>query len=95
MKTENLTFVEAVRSLAKDCGIEVPESGGRESGGLSEKIFAANDTLLDHYRRELTAPGCPGAAYLRERGRPPDACDRQAHGVSPAEPCSARARRAL
>ena len=28
MKTENLTFVEAARSLARDAGIEVPESGG-------------------------------------------------------------------
>ena len=27
MKVENLTFTEAVRSLARDCGIEVPEKG--------------------------------------------------------------------
>jgi DNA primase len=39
MKTESLTFVEAVRSLARDCGIEVPEEGGRGPGaGLSAKI---------------------------------------------------------
>jgi DNA primase len=82
MKTENLTFVEAVRSLAKDCGIEVPEAGGA-GGGVSEKIFEANAAILGHYQQTLAAPGCPGSAYLRERGIDADTAQRFEIGFAP------------
>jgi len=68
MKTENLSFAESARSLAKDAGIEVPESFTRGEGGLAEKIYGANDVLLARYRKELDKPGCPGMAYLAKRG---------------------------
>jgi len=41
-KTEGLGFLEAVRSLARDGGITIPESSGGESG-LAERIYKAND----------------------------------------------------
>jgi DNA primase len=84
MKSENLTFIEAVRSLAKDCGIEVPESGGRGPGsGLSEKLYETNAAMLALYQRELEKPGCPGAAYLRERGFDAELCRRFKIGFAP------------
>ena len=84
MKTENLTFLEAVRSLAKDCGIEIPEGGGRDPGsGLAEKIYAANAALRDLYRRELERPGCPGASYLAERGFDAELARRFGLGFAP------------
>ena len=41
-EVENLTFPEAVRTLARECGIEVPESSG---GGRSntETLYRANE----------------------------------------------------
>lgn len=67
MKTENLTFAEVARSLARDAGIEVPETGGGE-GGVSERLFAANAALLERYRSALSEGAAPGRAYLVERG---------------------------
>lgn len=84
MKTENLTFIEAVRSLARDCGIEVPESGARGAGaGLAERIYAANAALQELYQKELSRPGCAGAAYLAERGFDAELCRRFKLGFAP------------
>ena len=81
-KTEGLGFLEAVRSLARDCGVTIPESGGAGSG-LAERIYEANALLLERYRAELKQPGCPGAAYLAERGLPPEDWDRFEVGFAP------------
>lgn len=67
MKVENLTFIEAVRSLARDCGIEIPESQGGERGG-AEKLYDANATVHSAYQAELAKACCPGTAYFTERG---------------------------
>lgn len=66
MKVENLTFGEAVRSLARDCGIEVPETGG--STGATERLFAAGEVAQAAYRGAFASPGNPAAAYLETRG---------------------------
>ena len=71
MKVENLTFAEAVRSLARDCGIEIPETGGGE-GGISEAAFAANEIAQSVYRAAFGEPGNPAAAYLARRGLAPE-----------------------
>ncbi len=70
MQHEGLTFPEAVRSLASDVGIEVPESGGSDGqAGFAEQIFKANRVAQDLYRRLLLAEeGAPARAYLVERG---------------------------
>jgi DNA primase len=67
MKIENLTFVEAVRSLASQAGIEIPETAGGESGS-SEPLYAANELVGQCYREALAEDGCPGARYLEARG---------------------------
>jgi DNA primase len=83
MKTENVTFTEAVRSLARECGITVPETGGAAGEGQAERIYAANAALLDRYRDELGKPGNPGAAYLSARGVDADTARRFKIGFAP------------
>ena len=55
MRHEGLTFPEAVRTLARECGVEIPETA-RERGerGLGEQIFAANALAQS---RAVTARG--------------------------------------
>ncbi len=67
MKVENLTFLEAVRSLARECGVEIPESGGGERGA-TERLYAANEIAQRLYRRAFDEPGNPAAVYLERRG---------------------------
>jgi len=52
MSYEGLSFPEAARSLAAECGIEIPESDSGERG-ISEQIFAANEAAQSFYRRSL------------------------------------------
>lgn len=67
MHIENLTFPEAVRTLARECGIEVPESsGGRQSN--TEILYRANEVAQARYRKALLVPGNPALAYLEARG---------------------------
>jgi DNA primase len=81
-KTEGASFVEAVRSLARDAGIAISEAGGAESG-VAERIHKANELLQASYRGELLRADCPGAAYLRERGLPPELWERFEVGFAP------------
>jgi DNA primase len=67
MKIENLTFPEAARTLARECGIEIPETGGGDHG-RSERLRAANELAHSHYRAALSADGNPAEAYLTSRG---------------------------
>ncbi|MDH3212749.1 MAG: DNA primase [Myxococcales bacterium] len=67
MKIENLTFPEAARTLARECGIEIPETGGGEPG-LSERLRAANELAHSHYRNALSSTDNPAEAYLASRG---------------------------
>ena len=70
MQHENLTFPEAVRSLAAELGIEVPETGGSSAErGLIEQVVRANDTVQAYYRDALMAPEAEEARrYLVGRG---------------------------
>ena len=54
MKIENLTFIEAVRSLAATAGIEIPETSGGEASS-TEPLFKANTLLAERYERRSTA----------------------------------------
>jgi len=81
-KVENLTFAEAVRSLAADAGIEIPAVHRGESG-QTERLIEANALLHESYRAELSKPGCPGAAYLAERGMDADSIERFGIGWAP------------
>jgi DNA primase len=82
IKVENLTFAEAVRSLARDCGIEIPETGGGEAGA-SEAAYAANEIAQAAYRAAFAEPGNPAAAYLTRRGLSPEDATRFEIGFAP------------
>lgn len=79
MKTENLSFIEAVRKLATELRIELPEMRGDMAGGGDEEekrraaIEAANRHALEFFRRALEERTNPLAnAYLPQRGLSPE-----------------------
>jgi DNA primase len=82
MHVENLTFPEAVRTLARECGIEVPESSG---GGRSnfETLHRANEVAQARYCKALLVPGNPALAYLEKRGLSADAIEKFQVGYAP------------
>ncbi|MEE8476489.1 MAG: DNA primase [Myxococcota bacterium] len=67
MKVENLSFPESARTLARDCGIEIPETDDAGSG-VTERLRVANELAHSHYCTALAAPDSPGASYLAQRG---------------------------
>ncbi len=69
MKHEGLSFPEAVRSLAAELGIEIPEERAGTERGLVEEIYRANRVAKAFYAARLRAPEGAGArAYLGQRG---------------------------
>ena len=70
MRHENLTFPEAARMLARESGIEIPETGGGDRG-ISERVFEANEVAQATYEKGLRAEGADAEAarqYLKGRG---------------------------
>jgi DNA primase len=83
MKHENLTFPEAVRSLAAELGIEIPETDSGERGVL-EGVLRANALAHEYYRRALGGEEGAGArAYLAGRGLGMDDAVRLGLGFAP------------
>ncbi|MCS5638522.1 MAG: DNA primase [Myxococcota bacterium] len=83
MDHENLTFPEALRTLAADLGIEIPESGSGQRSD-NEKVFAALDLAQRTYREALRSPaGQQARQYLEERGLDPGTIDRFGIGYAP------------
>jgi DNA primase len=84
-EVENLTFPEAVRMLARECGIEIPESSESGDTGRSrtEAIYRANEIAQACYRKALAAPGNPGLAYLEARGLDANAIEKFRLGYAP------------
>src|SRR5436190_6564064 len=92
MEREGLSFPEAVRLLAAERGIPVPDSraeGGRREGDADasrfEALRAAIGLAQDLYTRTLRSPaGDAARAYLAQRGYSADAIQRFGLGLSPA-----------
>ena len=84
MRLEGLSFPEAARALARDCGIEIAEaSGGRADSGVAE-LRTANARALAHYREALTqAAGAAARRYLAGRGLAGEAFERFEIGYAP------------
>ena len=83
IRHDNLTFPEAVRALAGQLGIEVPETGGGEPG-LVERLVAATKLAQDLYREALASPaGAAARRYLAERGLDAEATERFGIGLAP------------
>ena len=83
VKHENLTFPEAVRTLASELGIEVPETDRRDRGE-SEKLFAALEEASRCFQEQLALPsGKLGQDYLADRGLDAETIDRFSLGFAP------------
>jgi DNA primase len=83
MKHENLSFPEAVRALAHECGVEIPETAGGESGS-SEPLFEANRVAHQLYRDALaSAEAAPAREYLEGRGLEAELIERFGIGYAP------------
>jgi DNA primase len=72
MEKENLTFPEALRSLAERYKIPLPahQRVRPEVLKLEEKLFKANETALAYFRKNLvgTSEGRKALDYLKKRG---------------------------
>ena len=84
MRHENLTFPEAVRSLAAELGIEIPETESGEQRGVLESVLRANALANEHYQRALAGEEGRGAReYLAGRGFTPEDAARFGIGFAP------------
>ena len=86
VKHDGLSFPEAVRMLAAECGIEIAESSRGSSGerGLAERLYSANEVAQRVYREALAASQNQAARdYLKARGLGDDAVDRFGVGLAP------------
>jgi DNA primase len=73
MKVESCSFPEALRSLAKDAGIELPERtmspAEREEASFKEQMAHAVEMATRFFEEQLQAPaGAAARAYISGRG---------------------------
>ena len=73
MEEENLTFPEAVQSLAGECGVELPTArqsyeSKKEDGIISQLTAVYRDTAVYYFRNLKTEDGMRAYKYFRERG---------------------------
>jgi DNA primase len=84
MKHEGMSFPEAVRSLAADAGIEIPEYGGGPERSVLDETYGANKAARAFYQAELRGPrGAAARAYLAQRGLSDDDIARYGIGFAP------------
>ncbi len=84
MRHDNLTFPEAVRSLARDCGIEVPEERSDVEAGIGRRLRGACAVAERFYRDALKSPeGAAARAYLAKRGLDDEQVARFGIGFAP------------
>ena len=83
MRHDNLTFPEALRALGRECGIEVPESGG-EGAGVGARLREANAAAQRFYAAALRGPeGSAARGYLERRGIDAATAERFSIGYAP------------
>ena len=83
MQVENLSFVEAVRSLAKRRGIELPVERS-ETDSLTQSILSATEFAVSFYRKQLGGPaGKKAKEYLKTRAIGESAIQEFALGYAP------------
>ncbi len=83
MRHENLTFPEAVRQLARECGVEIRDEHEAERG-VAESLVLANEVAQALYRKALaSAEGEAARAYLERRGLDAATIERFGVGYAP------------
>ncbi|MCA8883113.1 MAG: DNA primase [Rhodobacteraceae bacterium] len=85
-ETENVDFMEAVRILAQEAGMAVPESSPEERARSEQRgqLVDVMEEAVRFFRRQLTGGGATDArAYLARRGLDAAALDRFEIGFAP------------
>jgi DNA primase len=84
MKHDGMSFPEAVRELAREVGIDIPEAGAGEGRGVLDEIYRANKAARAFYQAELRGPrGAQARAYLAQRGLRDEDVARYGIGFAP------------
>jgi DNA primase len=86
MKTEGLTFPEAVERLAQEAGVPIPQAGPRDREAEDERarLYALLAAATEFYAHQLGGPqGREARAYLEKRGLGPEAIGRFGLGYAP------------
>ena len=91
MDHEGRTFPEAVRLLAEEVGVEIPEASGvdaaraRAEKAAKTRLVDANAAAAEVFAAWLADPeaGGPGEAHLADRGIDPDTAHRFGLGYAP------------
>jgi DNA primase len=82
MHQDGSDFLDAVRSLAAEFGVEIPSDAAEQS--RSAPLYGANERALAYFRQALRSPGgAPARGYLERRGVPADLIDRFQLGYAP------------
>jgi DNA primase len=77
MKTQSLTFPDAVRTVAQRFGLPVPEEAAAGGGARSEPLVAVSESAAAFFRGALRGPdGARARDYLAERGIRPETIER-------------------
>ena len=92
MRTEGLTFPEAIESLARRYGVTLPERGGETGPGAGERDAAlrANQTAADFFVHVLwkTPDGAVARDYLAARGVAAETARTFGLGFAPERPAN-------
>ena len=86
VKTEGLSFPEAVEQLAQEAGVPMPEAGPRDVQAEDERtrLYALLAASADFFETQLAAPnGQEARRYLDKRGLSRDAIGRFRLGYAP------------
>ena len=85
MRQDRLAFPEAVRALARQAGVALPEERGPRTGDSGrEELYRAMELAASFYVERLwTAGGERARAYLDDRGIAPDVARRFGLGWAP------------
>ncbi|HUN56788.1 MAG TPA: DNA primase [Candidatus Binataceae bacterium] len=90
MKTEGLNFAEALHSLAKRYGVNLPEARGGVPSAERDALTAANQTAAEFFAHVLwnTAEGAPARSYLQNRKITDETAKAFMVGFAPARPAN-------
>jgi DNA primase len=82
MRHDQLSFPDAIRALAQQAGVEIPETG--DDGSRLAPLYRVNEQARAFFRQSLrSAAGREARAYLERRGVPQDLIDRFQIGFAP------------
>ncbi len=84
MRVENLEFGEALRRLAQQAGVNIPEKAPRRGPAEGDPLVLINEEAARFYQERLASPAGAGARnYLENRGLARETVDAFRLGVSP------------